>query len=702
MTQSEVVVTESLSAVDLVAGGTSTSFELSPGEAVTGFVSSLGDEDWYRVDLIAGQTYTFGLNGFGQEALRDPLVRLYNGAGTQVAENDDQGPLLGSLLTFTPTTSGNYYIAADAFANGYTGEYLLTMNSGKTPFLPDISIGEIADYLTHSFWLVVGTTPRQWGTATVTYNVQGLSPERADLARLAFATWDDLADLSFVETSGTAQITVDDRQNGAFTTFTLDDSTTITSANINVAADWYFGDSTIDSYTFQTFIHEIGHAIGLGHAGPYNGSGTFGIDNVYGNDSWQMSAMSYFSQAEAGSGSYRFVMTPMIADILAMQELYGAAAARPANTVYGFGSTAGDLYDFGFYSTAPALTIYDSGGTDWLVASGYSAGQLIDLRSGRLSDIGGLIGNIAISLTTVIENAEGGSGNDTMFGNSAGNRLVGGAGNDLMRGGSGNDVLAGGGGNDRLFGGSENDFLYGGDGDDRLVDGAGDNRLYGGAGADVLSGGDGNDHLVGQTGEDRLHGGDGADVLGGGGGEDRLFGGAGDDRLVGGIDDDRLSGEAGADVLFGGAGHDILSGGDGDDRLVGQGGADKLYGGNDNDVLGGGGGDDRLFGGAGEDQLQGGLGNDRLVGGAGDDWLSGDGGWDIFVFQPGGGYDIVADFQMDLDMLDFSAFGFLDAAAILALAAQTGDDVLFSLPDGESVELSSFSLALLGADDVIV
>src|SRR3954462_14283715 len=133
-------------------------------------------------------------------------------------------------------------------------------------------------------------------------------------------------------------------------------------------------------------------------------------------------------------------MTPMMADILAVQSMYGAASFQSGDTVYGFGSTAGSIYDFAAYSSAPALTIYDNGGTDTLNASGYSQNQVIDLRPGSFSNIGGLVGNIGIYLTSTIENAVGGSGNDTIYGNSANNMIRGGAGNDTIDGGAGVDV----------------------------------------------------------------------------------------------------------------------------------------------------------------------------------------------------------------------------------------------------------------------
>ena len=42
-------------------------------------------------------------------------------------------------------------------------------------------------------------------------------------------------------------------------------------------------------------------------------------------------------------------MTPMMADIMAVQKMYGAANTRAGDTVYGFGSTAGSIYDFATY-----------------------------------------------------------------------------------------------------------------------------------------------------------------------------------------------------------------------------------------------------------------------------------------------------------------------------------------------------------------
>jgi Ca2+-binding RTX toxin-like protein len=82
--------------------------------------------------------------------------------------------------------------------------------------------------------------------------------------------------------------------------------------------------------------------------------------------------------------------------------------------------------------------------------------------------------------------------------------------------------------------------------------------------------------------------------------------------------------------------------------------------------------------------------------------LWGGSGMDMFIFQPDGGNDTVADFEDGLDLLDFSSFGFASTTEVLGLAAQVGTDVLFSLPGDATVWLSHFDIALLGAGDIII
>jgi Ca2+-binding RTX toxin-like protein len=111
----------------------------------------------------------------------------------------------------------------------------------------------------------------------------------------------------------------------------------------------------------------------------------------------------------------------------------------------------------------------------------------------------------------------------------------------------------------------------------------------------------------------------------------------------------------GPDLFDGTPGNDLVEGGDGSDLLFGQAGDDQLSGGNGFDLLDGGAGDDTLLGGNGADLLNGGAGADVIVGGRGFDLASGGAGQDTFVFDRFDRTDILSDFEVETDLIDFSA-----------------------------------------------
>ena len=111
---------------------------------------------------------------------------------------------------------------------------------------------------------------------------------------------------------------------------------------------------------------------------------------------------------------------------------------RTDDTTYGFNSNTGRLETtLTSASDKPKFNIWDQRGNDTFDFSGFKQDQIIDLRGGALSSVGGMRENVRIGEKTVIENAVGGRGNDRIIGNSADSVLTGGAGADTLVGGDG-------------------------------------------------------------------------------------------------------------------------------------------------------------------------------------------------------------------------------------------------------------------------
>ncbi|MFR0006200.1 MAG: M10 family metallopeptidase C-terminal domain-containing protein [Proteus mirabilis] len=301
---------------------------------------------------------------------------------------------------------------------------------------------------------------------------------------------------------------------------------TIARGNNELREEYQQNKHKIGSFVYHAFIHELGHSLGLFHIWEY-------IPNEKHKvlDSLKYSVMSYkcpdIKDADFGG---LYPMTFMLLDILLLQYIYGPnMTTRLENNTYGFHSNTGRAaYSLNSIEDKLVSCIWDSGGIDTLDFSLYTVNQVINLNEGCFSDIGGLRSNISIAYNTIIENAIGGKGDDTLIGNPFDNNLIGGDGNDLFYGGDGNDLFYGGSGNDVIYGELGNDVLYGDDGDDMLIDYYGANMLDGGKGNDricvasmdrglpgrnIIQGGEGDDEIYLGTGTHRITGGQGNDTF---------------------------------------------------------------------------------------------------------------------------------------------------------------------------------------------
>ncbi|MCA9011075.1 MAG: hypothetical protein KDB01_15100 [Planctomycetaceae bacterium] len=352
------------------------------------------------------------------------------------------------------------------------------------------------------------------------------------------------------------------------------------------------------------------------------------------------------------------------------------------------GDSGDDNYVFDTDTPLGADSITDSDGNDRLTFANSTNNVTVNLSLTTAQIVNSNL-TLTLSSAVSIENVFGGSGNDSLIGNTLANTLVGGAGADSLIGGDGNDSLiideldisvAGGAGYDRVtLGGTtagavtldlnagqieyvwatasnyDNIFdatgatwavtIYGGSGNDTMIGGEGSDKLYGREGDDTIRGNGGNDKLYGDAGADSLDGGANNDILAFDNDDISVNGGAGFDQatvsgatagvtlnlFTGAIEFASASTGSTFSNVFNAAGATwavTIYGGAGDDTIIGGEGNDTLYGRGGNDAISGNGGNDKLYGDQGIDSLNGGADNDLLTIDSDDTGVIGGSGFD--------------------------------------------------------------------------
>jgi len=465
-----------------------------PSVIVQGSVSSSSDQDFFSITLQAGELLLLDVDGTNG---LDSFLTLYDASGTAIGDEDDYvisdpgsetavgiyGHNTDSLIHFRAATAGTYYFSIESFqdqANPTQGSYQLNISVGPPGTPAQIAAEDILALQDGSSWNHLALT---YGFPTLASQYPAFSEVNPASKFEAFNPTQTSAATQFLQSiAAVSGLTFQQAGSPGQADIRYAESTDASVAYAYLPTNggpgskggsaWFnkvnFNSPAKGNYSWMGILHETGHTLGLKHGHE------FPIALSADHDSTEFSVMTYRSypgQVLGGGGytneTYGYPQTLMMYDIAALQAMYGANfSTNSGNSVYTWNPSTGAMSINGFGQGAPGsnrvfLTIWDGGGTDTYDLSNYGGGMSIDLTPGGWSTISPVQlanldqfsvqhfarGNIFNALQyngdprSLIENAIGGAGDDTIVGNAADNRLEGRGGNDQLFGMDGNDAF---------------------------------------------------------------------------------------------------------------------------------------------------------------------------------------------------------------------------------------------------------------------
>ena len=198
------------------------------GALASGRIEVSDDKDLFRINLVAGNTYTLDAVSSNSDGLTDPYLYLYSPDIELLETDDDSGEGVNAQLTYTATTSGIYYVGVSDYGSGI-GNYQVQASISHTLILSSYRLSAVYDSRdegsTAYFSLVASGIDA--GTV-VAYTISGISASDLVSGSLNGTITTEVAGKSKLIS---IPIRRDNLTEGAETlTITLDDSSSITAS----------------------------------------------------------------------------------------------------------------------------------------------------------------------------------------------------------------------------------------------------------------------------------------------------------------------------------------------------------------------------------------------------------------------------------------------------------------------------------------
>ena len=537
---------------------------VSIGGATTGNIETASDVDWFRVSLVAGQTYHFNLTG---NTLVDPILDLINSSGTILLTNDDVSSTnKNSYINYTATSTGDYYLSAHAI-RATTGTY--TVSVGLDDYGSGINTAGVVS--------IGGSTT---GVIETAYDVDGFA-----VSLVAGTTYNfnlignTLADtvLDLLGTDGTLLLSNDDVYGGNLSSYISYTAATtglyyLNAKGLKETTGSYSISAAVDDYSANVATTGVLTTQSVGVVGSVGDNDWFATSliagatyqfdltgntltdtvlNLYDANSLLLltnddsngtknsqiiftanNTATYYLSASAYhtlTGSYTLgVLSNYVTGTMGDDNLHGDLLSANTNDIIN-GLAGNDTLDGG----VGADTLIGGTGNDTYIVD--NTGDVVVETSTLTTEIDSVNSSVAYSLGANVENLTlTGTGSINGIGNSLANVILGNAVDNVLDGGLGADTLIGGTGNDTYLVDNTGDVVVETSTLVTEIDTVNSTITYA-LGANVenltLTGTD-SINGIGNSLANVIIGTAGANVLDGGAGADTLIGGAGNDTYI--------------------------------------------------------------------------------------------------------------------------------------------------------------------------